>query len=1089
MKIAIITTILLAISSTSMQGQTQTTAAGPSNVPAPTDYQVIRQDANSQIWQQTTYENAPNGNVQPHIHQYTELATGLNHLVNGQWVPSSEEISILPDGTAAATNGQHQAYFPTDIYNSAIKLVTPDGKILQSQPVALSYDDGSNTVLIAILTNSVGQIVGNNEVIYTNAFGGLSADLRYTYRKDGFEQDVVLHEQPPAPADLGLNPVTTKIQVMTEFFNSPQPKITAWQWRTSTGATNSNANFNFGSMTMIPSKAFSIGSRANRSLDRMNGKQVQKMWTKIQNRQFLIEELPITAIGDDLESLPLSKNYQNHSYQRMPSIAKGSFLPITHLVKAKSNQRGIQLAKMNPTASGLVLDYDTVNSSLTNYTFQADMTYYVSGVAYFGGKEIFEGGTVIKFARNAALSHFNVDGSLVWETTPYRPAVFTAVDDNSVGVSISGSTGSPTGYYADYAILYGFNDGLPSYFRIAYAQTAVEETLVGDTVDLSNGQIVNCQTGITIYGTSVNLDNILFDNVQTNFFVTDYSGGNALQLNLDNSTISGSSILLSSVSQAAGNQFQLTNSILANISSLMFDQYGTMTISGVDNGFYGNGFSDFGDSPIDSYTYPFQTIGGGAYYLTNGCVFRGAGTINIDPTLLADLANETTYPPIVYSNETITLPLILSPQAPRDNAGHPDLGYHYSPLDYVFGGCILSTNLNITAGTAVGWFESGANSGSDYEPFGISLNNWANLTMTGTATSPCWMVRSHTVQENANIWPDSGFMGGVMFNGGASGTAPKLNTQFTKWTMLNGDGPHFRDNWAYGEGTFANTEFYIGGMQTYRIASMYFTNSLFFRDGLYFFDQDAAPVMTINNCTFYNGILVGSRTSGQNQFWTIENTTFDGTGFRFTDYYDGNSSYTLFNYNAYNTNNLSGLTVPFPYGATTNFLEVIGPNDVMVTNYNWETSWFGGFYLPTNSPLINGGSTTANLLGLYHFTTQTNQTVEGDSVVDIGYHYVATDDYGNPLDTNDDGIPDYLEDINGNGLADAGEIPWNLPNDLLLPPDAWYTEYGLSVQSALQDPDLDGLLNYQEYLYGTNPNISQGWSIWIGTPNETISIP
>ena len=69
----------------------------------------------------------------------------------------------------------------------------------------------------------------------------------------------------------------------------------------------------------------------------------------------------------------------------------------------------------------------------------------------------------------------------------------------------------------------------------------------------------------------------------------------------------------------------------------------------------------------------------------------------------------------------------------------------------------------------------------------------------------------------------------------------------------------------------------------------------------------------------------------------------------------------------------------------------------MVTNYNWETNWFGNFYLPWNSQLITNGSTSANLLGLYHFTTQTNQIAEGTKIVDIGYHYVATDPNGNPL--------------------------------------------------------------------------------------------
>ena len=51
---------------------------------------------------------------------------------------------------------------------------------------------------------------------------------------------------------------------------------------------------------------------------------------------------------------------------------------------------------------------------------------------------------------------------------------------------------------------------------------------------------------------------------------------------------------------------------------------------------------------------------------------------------------------------------------------------------------------------------------------------------------------------------------------------------------------------------------------------------------------------------------------------------------------------------------------------------------------------------------------------------------ETNSIVDMGYHYVAVDANGNPVDSNGDGIPDYLQDANGNGLVDAGETNWGL---------------------------------------------------------------
>jgi len=100
------------------------------------------------------------------------------------------------------------------------------------------------------------------------------------------------------------------------------------------------------------------------------------------------------------------------------------------------------------------------------------------------------------------------------------------------------------------------------------------------------------------------------------------------------------------------------------------------------------------------------------------------------------------------------------------------------------------------------------------------------------------------------------------------------------------------------------------------------------------------------------------------------------------------------------------------------------------TTMAYQPGLLGTFYQPSSSPLINIGSTNAQLLGLYHYTTQTNQTKETTSVVDIGYHYVALDGSGNPFDTDSDGVPDYLEDVNGNGSVNSGETDWQSANDL-----------------------------------------------------------
>lgn len=178
--------LILLLGGTGFIGQAQNVASQSSAakiIPAPTPYAAVGKDANSTVWQRTVYELDPSGNVIPKTHSYTEVATGLHFQKNGQWLDSQEQINILPNGTASATQGQHQAYFPGNIYNGQIELVTPDGKQLYSQPLCLTYFDGTNSVVIAELTNSIGLVAGNNQVIYPNAFTGFSADLRYTYTK------------------------------------------------------------------------------------------------------------------------------------------------------------------------------------------------------------------------------------------------------------------------------------------------------------------------------------------------------------------------------------------------------------------------------------------------------------------------------------------------------------------------------------------------------------------------------------------------------------------------------------------------------------------------------------------------------------------------------------------------------------------------------------------------------------------------------------------------------------------------------------------------------------------------------------------
>jgi len=144
---------------------------------------------------------------------------------------------------------------------------------------------------------------------------------------------------------------------------------------------------------------------------------------------------------------------------------------------------------------------------------------------------------------------------------------------------------------------------------------------------------------------------------------------------------------------------------------------------------------------------------------------------------------------------------------------------------------------------------------------------------------------------------------------------------------------------------------------------------------------------------------------GTNGPIVIRDTVFEGTKFVMTS----GTNATDCDYNAYLTGG--------------EWFTNTAVSNLFVSGFNWQTGALGDCYLPTNSMLIDRGSVAATNVGLYHFTTQTNQTKEAASQVDIGYHFVAVEGSGIPPDHDGDGLADYFEDSNGNGLYDSGLEP------------------------------------------------------------------
>jgi len=112
-----------------------------------------------------------------------------------------------------------------------------------------------------------------------------------------------------------------------------------------------------------------------------------------------------------------------------------------------------------------------------------------------------------------------------------------------------------------------------------------------------------------------------------------------------------------------------------------------------------------------------------------------------------------------------------------------------------------------------------------------------------------------------------------------------------------------------------------------------------------------------------------------------------------------------------------------------------GGSDQVLSSFTYTNLavWPSWRFYQVSTDLVDKGSRNATNAGLYHFTTQISQANETNSVVDIGFHYVAVDTAtGLPLDTDGDDLSDHSEDRDGDGqgVTDSGETDWQSAADL-----------------------------------------------------------
>ncbi|HEX7861326.1 MAG TPA: hypothetical protein VF773_13420 [Verrucomicrobiae bacterium] len=918
-----------------------------------------------------------------------ELKNGRNRFdeATQQWVEAHEHIE-LHEGAAVGRGTGHKTIFSANLNDpeGTIDLLTPDKKRLRSQVVGVVYAEKSTgrSVFIAELKDSTGELHEDNSIIYPQAFDAIKADVRYRHSMAGLEQDVIFREKLPRPEEYGLDSRETDLEIWTQFLEAPVPVKTKHVLQR-LGKAQGDETLAFGEMEIIAGRAFDLGEE-----DQNTGILVAKEWVTIDGMTFLIEAAPVTDLRARLAGLPDRAVAQvpkpeidgfRKALETATKVAAKRTKPISlkeYRVASASKKESFLIAKATSPRSGkgFLFDY-TIVSTTSNYTFESDKTYFISGAVTLSGTTTFEGGTVIKYD-NTTSTKLTISGSTInMRTSMYRPVVMTAKDDNTVGEQVA--AGTPSGYYANPALVLNGSVGVYdlSDFRISHARIGIQidqlNTVYGGPV-FRNFQMVNCDKGFRPSNTDIKLLNGLMWNVSTNFDQPYFSTNN-----LENITINKAEAL----------QRDPTSTLLYLKNCLLTEVGNQGSYGGVNN------------VSLLSSNGVYQAVGAAGHYLAPGSQYRNAGSTLLEAGLLADLKERTTYGPVELVGP-ITADTVLRQQAIRD-ADTPDLGYHYPPLDWAASNVAISgATVNLTNGVAVGV----------YGDTGFKLQAGAKLIGSGTPHTLNRLVRYHTAQEIAHSGWNTGANWTLLKEDLSTGTAPEVSLRFTELALLANSGDHFNGGGSVSKFSLADCQLTGGKLffETVGTSSrvVAFTNSLFERVQVSLGSGTDATISAHGrNNLFYRCAFIGLNSASGNS-WEWRDNAFHSSAI-----YIFYAPIPLNGENAY-IDNLNDR------------IDANQSSDILLTSFNYGSGSLGRFY-HSSTNLQDQGSRTAATAGLYHHTTRIGSAKEGATDVDVGFHYVALSSLL-PTDTDGDSLADYLEDWNGNNAADSslGETNWEI---------------------------------------------------------------
>ena len=706
-------------------------------------------------------------------------------------------------------------------------------------------------------------------------------------------------------------------------------------------------------------------------------------------RRFLVEAVPVQQIDGALDTLPSKPGGAG-----LPPVRRSSReqLWASATKPRRTNDQTDRMRRLDRSVDsaliqhlgrpGLVLDYLSVTSGTTNQVFRGDVMYWVSGSVVLYGTTTFEPGAVIKFDPSSSAGIEIRDG-LSWLANPLMPVTLTARDDSGFGETAPGQTTPLThaGYAGSGLRINGPTTTLINGLRVRNLRRGVEY-VTGTGHTLRHAQFVDVGEAIRLTGgTAVAAQNLLVTRASTGVFG---GTGNATAV-VEHATVDGADRLAVSGVFANSAAITVRNSILNRVTNGLSGSY--------------TGGSHTVETSLGAGL--FQTLRGGAHYLPAESPHRDTGTASVDSALTTDLRVMTTEAPQELVGE-ISLSTVLRPIVALDS-GTLDRGFHYARIDYAASGVtVTNATLTLTNGVRL----------ATYGSVGMNLRSGAVFRSGGSPNQLNWFTRLALVQEETTAEPGS--LSLLSSLGGSP--VPRVEMRFTGFgagaetttrrRLLTAEGSSVVV-WTMKDCALWNQRFstyaYSSGL------SLTWENNRWHRASVDLY-QEALPGYTSFTLNAHNNLwIAGAVTlnSGINGTWTLRDNLFDGS----TNSQPGGTSWTASN---------NGYRGASSFG---------GSNNRTPSLADYQNGPLGTNYYPTSganlSNLFAVGFRTGTTAGLFHHTLRTDLAAVGTNLVSIGFHYLRTSAGGVPLDSDGDGIPDWMEDANGDGsFQSANETDW-----------------------------------------------------------------